>query len=426
MISMSSITFFGLTFHWYGFILGTAVVVATELMLRQGRRQHIVAEQLWRYWWPMLGGALVGARAWHVVTDYQLYVSQPWQALALWHGGLSILGAVAGGAAAGWWRQRTLPPHQRIPLPLLADLAAFGLPVGQAIGRLGNWVNQELYGWPSLLPWAIQIDIGHRLPGFEQYSTFHPLFLYELVLTAGFAAVIWGWSLLKRPHLGTGRVFCWYIAYYSVVRFGLDFLRPDKSRMGWLGTNQWILLAVILVFLIWWLRKIVVGQNWLKTSSIVIALAATALVAMGCRPVAPSPLQQLLELPDRSIIQLHHGERTLSIEVVNTPASISQGLSGRSEIGADGMLFVFPSPRVPSFWMKQMHFDLDLVWLLDLQVTEVTARVPAPPVGATENKLPIFQPQQKVNMVLEVPAGRAAELGLESGVKLGFVPEKML
>jgi uncharacterized membrane protein (UPF0127 family) len=123
----------------------------------------------------------------------------------------------------------------------------------------------------------------------------------------------------------------------------------------------------------------------------------------------------LLQQPDRARVQLVTSDgRELTVEVVNSSESIIQGLSGRSEIGADGMLFVFPQPHKPTFWMKDMQFDLDLVWLRDGEVIEVTSAVPAP--ATPESALPLYSPQnQQINMVLEVRAGDAATFGLQQG-----------
>lgn len=125
--------------------------------------------------------------------------------------------------------------------------------------------------------------------------------------------------------------------------------------------------------------------------------------------------QTLAALPDRQKTTLQIGETELEVEVVNTAQSITQGLSGRTEIGADGMLFVFDSPRVPSFWMKEMRFDLDLIWIKDGMVSEITPLVPAPALGTPLDTLPLYKPQQVVDLVLEVPAGASAAKGIRVG-----------
>ncbi len=111
----------------------------------------------------------------------------------------------------------------------------------------------------------------------------------------------------------------------------------------------------------------------------------------------------------------------ITVEVVNTPASITQGLSGRDEIGATGMLFIFNHAQKPSFWMREMKFDLDLIWISHNQVVEITPDVPAPQPNTPLTALPLYQPQQEVELVLEVPAGKAAEMGVQPGDQVKFL-----
>lgn len=118
---------------------------------------------------------------------------------------------------------------------------------------------------------------------------------------------------------------------------------------------------------------------------------------------------------DHQRVTLLVGERSLTVEVVNQPASMEQGLSGRSAIGADGMLFVLPRPSQPAFWMKDMLMDLDLVWIAQGKVVEVTSSVPRPPANQPERTLPLYQPATEIDMVLEVPADQAAGWGLIPG-----------
>lgn len=123
-------------------------------------------------------------------------------------------------------------------------------------------------------------------------------------------------------------------------------------------------------------------------------------------------------LADRDIVPIQIGDTQLEVEVVSSPASISQGLSGRDEIGSDGMLFVLPTRRNATFWMIDMKFDLDMVWIDRYEVVSVTANVPAPSPGTSSLALPTYSPGQPVEMVLELPAGQAAELGVDRGDRL--------
>ncbi len=119
---------------------------------------------------------------------------------------------------------------------------------------------------------------------------------------------------------------------------------------------------------------------------------------------------------DHAHVMLEVGGKKRKVELVNTPASMSQGLSDRSEIGSEGMLFIFLTKMQPQFWMKSMQFDLDLVWIADGRIVEITPRVPHPLPARPPNSLPLYQPQQAVDWVLEVPAGVAEEWQLQPGM----------
>ena len=142
-------------------------------------------------------------------------------AVAIWEGGLGIWGAVALGTVGAWIGCR----RAGVPLPPWADALAVGLPLAQAIGRLGNWFNQELFGRPTELPWGLQIDPVHRPAGYAEFETFHPTFLYEglwLVIVAFIVA-----RADRRWRLGHGRAFALYVAAYCVGRLGVELLRID-------------------------------------------------------------------------------------------------------------------------------------------------------------------------------------------------------
>ena len=131
----------------------------------------------------------------------------------------------------------------------------------------------------------------------------------------------------------------------------------------------------------------------------------------------------LKKIPDSTHTYLTIGDDVLRVEVVHTPESITRGLSGRPEIGADGMLFVLPQNQVPVFWMKEMQFDLDLVWIAGDSVQKVTPNVPAPDPETALSDLPKYSPSEVADLVLEVPAGVAADLELVPGKKVMLVDE---
>ena len=181
---------------------------------------------------------IVGGRIYHVITSPQAYFGaggHPVDAVKIWQGGLGIWGAVAFGALGAWIGCR----RQGILLPPFADAIAPGLALAQAIGRWGNWFNQELFGRPTTLPWGLEIDAAHRPPGYEQYATFHPTFLYESLWCVVIAIVlIWA---DRRFTMGHGRVFLLYIALYTTGRFAFELVRiDDANRIFGLRVNTWV------------------------------------------------------------------------------------------------------------------------------------------------------------------------------------------
>jgi phosphatidylglycerol:prolipoprotein diacylglycerol transferase len=168
-------------------------------------------------------------------------------------GGLGIPGAVIGGALALYLFCR----RKKMNFLTWADIAVPGVALAQAIGRWGNFFNQELYGKPSTLPWAIKIDPINRLPGYENYATFHPLFLYESIWNLlNMGLLLW----LERRFAGRlkeGDLFLTYLVGYPVGRFFLEFLRLDSPRIGTINTNQAVMLIVAVVagFLLFWRHR---------------------------------------------------------------------------------------------------------------------------------------------------------------------------
>ncbi len=187
---------------------------------------------------------LVGGRLYHVLTSPELYFGKgrhPIEALYIWRGGLGIWGAIALGGVGAW-----IACNRRgISIAAFGDAVAPGVVVAQAIGRLGNWFNQELYGRPTLLPWALRIDADHRPTATPGSSLYHPTFLYELLWNLGVAAlVIWA---ERRFRLRRGRAFALYVAAYTVGRFWIEALRVDTAHhIFGLRLNDWVSILVFL------------------------------------------------------------------------------------------------------------------------------------------------------------------------------------
>lgn len=249
-----------LTIHVYGLILGLGFVAALQVINQVNKQANVLSEKkLNALVWSAILGGIIGARLYHVVDEWEYYRTHLALIPQVWHGGLGIYGGMLGGVIAlvvsvivmQSPQQKTgaKPTSSKInSLKTWFDLATLGLPLGQAIGRFGNWVNQELYGLPTTLPWGVYIAPENRLPGVEQFSHFHPLFAYEalwMVLTfVVFYRVVYRQKNIK---LGTGIYALGYLASYAVIRFGLDFLRIDPWRLGALTVAQWISLVLLAV-----------------------------------------------------------------------------------------------------------------------------------------------------------------------------------
>jgi prolipoprotein diacylglyceryl transferase len=239
-----------LPLHMYGLMIAIGVLVAA----RVGRTRYIAkgsgdeAESRTRgesfdsvAFWAVVGG-IIGARLYHVITDYQLFQDHPERIVQIWKGGLGIWGAVIGGAIAAWIVAR----RRNMVFADIADSIVPGLAFAQAIGRWGNWFNQELFGGPSSLPWAVEIDPSHRPAGYERDATFQPTFLYESLwcLALGFALLY----VDKRYKLVRGQLFALYAAGYTAFRFVMEEMRIDPANtIGPLRVNAWVSIAVFVI-----------------------------------------------------------------------------------------------------------------------------------------------------------------------------------
>ncbi len=230
----------------------TGALAAAVLAERQARKAGLDPERVWDCLvWVLLAG-IVGARIWHILTPPQsmveagittrYYLTHPIDMLTVWNGGLGIPGAVIGGVAALYLYTR----RHKLNFGAWVDVAAPAVALGQAIGRWGNFINQELYGKPSNLPWAIVIRPENRLPGFESVERFHPLFLYESLWNFLNLAVLLVISAKYRERLLAGDLFFIYLIFYCVGRFFLEFLRLDPSPVAGIDVNQAAMAVVAL------------------------------------------------------------------------------------------------------------------------------------------------------------------------------------
>jgi len=245
------ITLFGnFTITYYGIIIMSGAVAAAFLAAWLAKRKGLNSEIIWDLLpWVLVVG-IIGARLWHVFTPTASslingknpYFIYPLQILNIRNGGLGIPGGVIGGALAAYAYCRI----KKLNFGQWVDVIAPGVALAQGIGRWGNFVNQEVYGFPSNLPWAIYIDPAHRLPGFESVERYHPTFAYEFI-----------WNLLNMGlllflgkkfagKLKDGDLFLVYLMFYAVGRFGLEFVRLDYSPIAGVNINQWVMVAVFI------------------------------------------------------------------------------------------------------------------------------------------------------------------------------------
>lgn len=235
-------------FHLYGFIVGIAIVTVYQIFQWIMKREQFVFPT---NQFALLIGffALIGARLYHVVTDSALYISLPWWSVfQVWNGGIGMIGALLGGATAIvlfhlWYRKP--------PLFFLFDTLAISIPFGQSIGRWGNLVNHELYGKVTALPWGITVPKEFLPIGLAESTRFHPLFLYESVLTFCLGLVLLSSYMRKYREIGSGFFIGLYCLGYGSIRFALEFLRFETARAtNWLSVfsiAQWWMIVLICI-----------------------------------------------------------------------------------------------------------------------------------------------------------------------------------
>jgi prolipoprotein diacylglyceryl transferase len=208
----------------YGLLYVVALVAAVAITTRRweargGSRELVQEVALWGF-----PAGLVGGRLYYLGTSWDQVPDAWWGPFAVWKGGLGIWGGIALGTAVGIWRLR----RRGADVPAFLDAAAPGLLVAQAIGRIGNYFNQELFGKPTTLPWALEIDPEHRPAAQAGFATFHPTFLYELSWNLGLAAFL-VWLGHHRPIRPPG-LFALYVAGYSLFRIFEELLRIDPAH----------------------------------------------------------------------------------------------------------------------------------------------------------------------------------------------------
>ena len=228
-----------LPLHAYGLMLAIGVLVAVKVSEMRWVRTGRDAKDFNGIVIPVVIAGVIGARLYHLFTGYKWSEGGLVGTVEIWKGGLSIWGAVAGGAVAVILISR----RRQFDTLVLMDCIAPGLVLAQAIGRWGNYFNQELFGRPTRLPWALEIDLAHRPAGYTQYATFHPTFLYESI----WCLLIFG-TLLYVEHrftLQRGQTFALYVALYTFGRVWFEALRIDDATKIF-GIRFNLLLSAVL------------------------------------------------------------------------------------------------------------------------------------------------------------------------------------
>jgi phosphatidylglycerol---prolipoprotein diacylglyceryl transferase len=256
------IPFLNQSFHiyFYGILIMLGVVAAAFLARKEAKRREQNPEIVWDMLIWLVVAGIAGARIWHILTPPPsmvaqgittlYYLTHPLAMIDIRNGGLGIPRAVIGGVLAMWVYSR----KKKLSLISWLDIAAPGLALALAVGRWGNFFNQELYGGPTNLPWKIFIDPAHRLPGFQEYTYYHPLFLYESLWNLANMAILLWVSRRYSDRLKAGDIFLGYLIIYPVGRFLLDFLRLDASQVAGINANQTLSAIVAIaatVSLIW-------------------------------------------------------------------------------------------------------------------------------------------------------------------------------
>jgi len=238
-----------ITVRWYGILMATGIGLGFWLAHREAVAEHLPADEILRAaQWAVIAG-LIGGRLYEVVFNWDYYGRYPSKIIAVWEGGLAIHGGLILGPLVGVW----LAHRWRLPVWKSLDVAAPSIVLGQAIGRWGNFFNQEAYGRPTDLPWKLYISPPHRPPEFATYEFFHPTFLYESLWDLGVFLTL---VLLLRPRLRDrpGALFFSYVGLYSIGRFAIESLRLDSFWLDGFRVPQLasvVGLVVAAIGLVW-------------------------------------------------------------------------------------------------------------------------------------------------------------------------------
>jgi len=257
-----------LSVHWYGVLIVTGIILGANVAAYLAKKAGKDPEIVWDMLILVVVLAIIGARIYHVFSrpssgllGWDYYKQNPLEALYIWNGGLGVYGAIFGGALGVLifaWR------HKLRPLQWL-DFAVPGMAIGQSIGRWGNFINIELYGPPTTLPWGLRVPALYRIAPYTdlfkypETTLFHPTFLYESLLALALCLLLM-WVAVRYGHkLGEGDLLVGYLMGYAIIRFFIEMLRPDAWMIGNIAAAQ----LFALIFLIVGAAFLIVRHLWL-------------------------------------------------------------------------------------------------------------------------------------------------------------------
>lgn len=238
--------------YWYGLLISLATAVCLIILFRLNKSKKEIQSHLGNLFFYLIIFGLLGGRLWHILFyNLPYFLENPLAIFKIWQGGLAISGAIFGGALTVYFYCRR---HQ-LPFWQYADLLAMVLPLGQAIGRLGNYFNQELFGLPCNFSWCIPIAAANRLPAYFSNQYFHPVFLYEAILC--FLLFVFCLFLFKYKKTAPGSITLIYLLGYSLIRFFMEFLRLDITTTWPFGLKwtQWLALGIMIIS-IWYFSRL--------------------------------------------------------------------------------------------------------------------------------------------------------------------------
>jgi prolipoprotein diacylglyceryl transferase len=230
-----------LSLRAYGLMIALGVLAGLELARRRFAARGLDPDDMSAIALWAVPAGLVGSRLYHVITDWKRFQGDWWSVFAIWKGGLGVPGGILAGTLVGLYVAR----RRGVNLADGLDAAVPGVPLAQAIGRLGNWFNQELFGRPSDLPWALEIDPEHRPTRFADEATFHPTFAYEALWNLALVGVLlW---LDRKGVIRRGRLFAVYVLGYGLGRLWVEALRVDEASLLFgIRVNLWVSGVLIL------------------------------------------------------------------------------------------------------------------------------------------------------------------------------------